>query len=100
MQPYETSKEKPKEGFLEGVKKMAHDNGAVLIFDEIRSGFRIALGGAQEYFQVVPDLACVSKAMANGFPISALVGKRDVMEAAGKTRFSATFELIPHGGGH
>jgi glutamate-1-semialdehyde aminotransferase len=91
MQPYETSKETPKEGFLEGVKKMVHDNGAVLIFDEIRTGFRIALGGAQEYFKVVPDLACISKAMANGFPISAVVGKRDVMQAAGKTRFSATF---------
>jgi glutamate-1-semialdehyde 2,1-aminomutase len=91
MQPYETSREKPKEGFLEGVKKMVNDNGAVLIFDEIRTGFRIALGGAQEYFKVVPDMACISKAMANGFPISAVVGKRDVMQAAAKTRFSATF---------
>jgi glutamate-1-semialdehyde 2,1-aminomutase len=91
MQAYETSKERPKPGFLEGVKKMVHDNGAILIFDEIRTGFRIAMGGAQEYFNVIPDVACISKAMANGFPISAVVGKREVMEAASKTRFSATF---------
>ena len=91
MQPFETSKEPPKPGFLEGVVRVAHENGAVVIFDEIRSGFRVALGGAQERFNVVPDLACVSKAMANGYPISAVVGKRSVMEAAAKTRFSATF---------
>lgn len=91
MQPYESSKDLPKEGFLEGVRKLTKDNGAVLIFDEIRSGFRIALGGAQEYFGVIPDIACVSKAMANGFPISAVVGKRSIMECAAKTRFSATF---------
>jgi glutamate-1-semialdehyde 2,1-aminomutase len=91
MQPYETTKERPREGFLEGVRKMVHDNGAVLIFDEIRTGFRIALGGAQEYFNVIPDMACISKAMANGYPISAVVGKREVMMAAARTRFSATF---------
>jgi glutamate-1-semialdehyde-2,1-aminomutase len=91
MQPFESSKEPPRPGFLEGVVRMAHDNGAVVIFDEIRSGFRVSLGGAQEYFKVIPDLACVSKAMANGYPISAVVGRRAVMEAAGKTRFSATF---------
>jgi glutamate-1-semialdehyde 2,1-aminomutase len=91
MQPYETSKELPRPGFLEGVLRIAHENGSIVIFDEIRSGFRVALGGSQEYFRVIPDLTCVSKAMANGFPISAVVGKREVMEAAGKTRFSATF---------
>ena len=91
MQPFETSKELPKHGFLEGVRRVAHDNGAVVIFDEIRSGFRVALGGAQEYFKVIPDIACVSKAMANGYPISAVVGRRDVMEAACETRLSATF---------
>jgi glutamate-1-semialdehyde 2,1-aminomutase len=91
MQPYETSKELPQEGFLEGVLRIAHENGTVVIFDEIRSGFRVALGGSQEYFKVVPDLTCVSKAMANGYPISAVVGRREVMEAAAKTRFSATF---------
>lgn len=91
MQPYETSKDLPLPGFLEGVMRIAHENGAVVIFDEIRSGFRVALGGSQEYFGVLPDLTCVSKAMANGYPISAVVGRREIMEAAGKTRFSATF---------
>lgn len=91
MQPYEASKDLPKEGFLEGVKQITHDNGAVLIYDEIRSGFRMAMGGAQEYFNVIPDMATVSKAMANGYPISAVVGKREVMQVASKTRLSATF---------
>ncbi len=91
MQPYEASKELPKKGFLEGVKQVTHENGAVLIYDEIRSGFRMAMGGAQEYFGVIPDLTTVSKAMANGYPISAVVGKREVMQEAAKTRLSATF---------
>lgn len=73
--------EKPQPEFLETVKRWTHEAGAVLVFDEIFTGFRWALGGAQEYFGVEPDLACVSKAMANGMPISALVGRRDVMEA-------------------
>jgi len=91
MQPFEASKELPREGFLEGVKEIAHKNDAVLIFDEIRTGFRMALGGAQEYFNVIPDMTAVSKAIANGYPISAVVGKREIMENAKKTRISATF---------
>jgi len=91
MQPFEASKEWPKEGFLEGVKRVTHENGAVLIFDEIRTGFRMALGGAQEYFKVVPDLAAVSKAIANGYPVSAIVGKREIMKHAADTRLSSTF---------
>jgi glutamate-1-semialdehyde 2,1-aminomutase len=91
MQPYEASKELPENGFLKGVKQITHENNAVLIYDEIRSGFRMAMGGAQEYFGVTPDLAAVSKAMANGYPISAVVGKREIMQEAAKTRLSATF---------
>ena len=72
--------EKPAPGFLETVKRLTHDAGGVLIYDEIYTGFRWALGGAQEYFGVTPDLACFSKAMANGMPISALVGRRDIMQ--------------------
>ena len=93
MQPFESSKEMPKEGFLEGVKEITHENGAVLIFDEIRTGFRVALGGAQEYFNVLPDLTALSKAMANGYPIAAVVGKKEIMETAARTRFSATFMI-------
>ena len=91
MQPYEVKEGLPKEGFLEGVKQLTHNYGAVLIYDEVRTGFRIALGGAQEYFGVIPDLTAVSKAMANGYPISAVVGKREIMQVAAKTRLSATF---------
>ena len=91
MQPFEASKELPKEGFLKGVKEITHNNNAVLIFDEIRTGFRVSLGGALEYFNVIPDMACFSKAMANGYPISVVVGKKEVMLPSQKTRISGTF---------
>ena len=91
MQPFYAFHELPKEGFLEGVRELTRKHQVVLIFDEIRTGFRIALGGAQEYFGVHPDLTAVSKAVANGYPIGAVVGKKEVMEAACKTRISATF---------
>ena len=58
----------PEPGYLESVRDMAHANGALLIFDEIVTGFRIHMGGAQEYFNVIPDLACFGKAMGNGYP--------------------------------
>jgi glutamate-1-semialdehyde 2,1-aminomutase/spore coat polysaccharide biosynthesis protein SpsF len=81
----------PAEGFLASVRDIAHENGALLIFDEIVTGFRLALGGAQEYFGVVPDLACVGKAMANGMPLSAVVGKKEIMEVFDEIFFSFTF---------
>jgi glutamate-1-semialdehyde 2,1-aminomutase len=70
----------PEPGFLEGLRKLCDQYGVLLIFDEIITGFRLALGGAQEFYGVTPDLATVGKALANGFPISALAGKRKVME--------------------
>ncbi len=72
----------PQPGFLEGVRDLAHEHGAVLIFDEVVTGFRLALGGAQEYFGVTPDLATYAKAISNGFSLGAVVGKREVMECA------------------
>lgn len=81
----------PDPGFLETVKDRAHAEGALLIFDEVVTGFRISLGGAQELYDVMPDLACVGKAMANGFPISAVVGRRDVMALMNEIFFSFTF---------
>lgn len=81
----------PRAGFLERVRDLTHEHGAVLIFDEIVSGFRLHLGGAQTLLNVVPDLACFGKAMANGFPISALVGKRTLMEDLERVFFSFTF---------
>ncbi len=90
--PLAAEVEMPKPGYLEGVRKLADQYGCVLIFDEIRSGFRCSLGGAQEYFGVTPDLATFGKAMANGYPIAALVGKREIMSVLTKEVFlSSTF---------
>lgn len=86
----------PKEDFLKRVKEIARRNGAVLIFDEIVTGFRFSLGGAQDYFGVEPDLACFGKAMGNGFPIAAVVGKKEIMKLFEDIFFSFTFggELV------
>ena len=81
----------PAQDFLPRVATLTHANGAVLIFDEIVTGFRLALGGAQERFGVTPDLACFGKAMANGFPLSAVVGRREIMEVFDEIFFSFTF---------
>jgi glutamate-1-semialdehyde aminotransferase len=81
----------PAAGFLEGVKKAAHDHGAILIFDEIVSGFRWAAGGAQEYFGLTPDLATFGKGMANGLPLSALVGRTELMREFEDIFVSSTF---------
>ena len=89
MMPLEVAPPEP--GFLEGVKELAHRYGALFILDEIRSGFRMALGGAQEYYQVTPDLATFSKAMANGYAVSALVGRGDIMEGLLQSHVSSGF---------
>lgn len=81
----------PKPAYLQGVKDLCEKNGVILIFDEIVSGFRISLHGAQGYFGVVPHLACFGKAMANGLPISAVVGKREIMTLFDDIFFSGTF---------
>lgn len=83
--------ETPAAGYLEGVKKLSHDHGAVLIFDEVSSGFRIRLGGVQEYVGVTPDMAVFAKAISNGYPMAAVVGKREVMEPAGRMFISSTY---------
>ena len=70
----------PAPGYLQGVKDLAHKHGALLIFDEICTGFHLGLGGAQKRLGVTPDLACFGKAMGNGFPIAAIVGRADVMK--------------------
>lgn len=84
--------EEPKPGYLEGVRKLADQYGVVLIFDEIRTGFRLSLGGAQELYNVTPDLSTFGKALANGYAVSAVVGKKEVMKKAEKDVFiSSTF---------
>jgi glutamate-1-semialdehyde aminotransferase len=80
----------PQAGFLESVRELCTRHGALLIFDEIVTGFRLALGGAQERFGVRPDLACFGKGMANGFPLSALVGRAEVMTLLDQVFFSFT----------
>jgi glutamate-1-semialdehyde aminotransferase/spore coat polysaccharide biosynthesis protein SpsF (cytidylyltransferase family) len=81
----------PAAGFLEAVKDLAHKHGALLIFDEICVGFHFGLGGAQKIFGVTPDLACFGKAMGNGFPISCIVGRADVMRIFDEIFYSFTF---------
>ncbi len=71
--------EAPRDNFLHEVARLTRENGSLLIFDEMWTGFRLAIGGAQEYFGVQADLACFSKAVANGMPISFLVGRKDVI---------------------
>lgn len=83
--------EPPAEGFLQDLKNLTKANGALLIFDEIVTGFRVALGGAQAKHGVVPDLACFGKAMGNGMPISALCGSRDSMSVLEEVFVSGTF---------
>ncbi|HEX4339929.1 MAG TPA: aminotransferase class III-fold pyridoxal phosphate-dependent enzyme [Polyangiaceae bacterium] len=82
--------EAPKPGFLEGLRRLCARKGALLIFDEMWTGFRFALGGAQQAFGVTADLACFSKAVANGMPLSVLTGRRDVMRLLEKDVFFFT----------
>jgi len=85
--------EAPAPGFLEGVRALCDQFNALLIFDEIVTSFRWSLGGAQQYYGVTPDLATIGKAMANGMPVAALVGKKELMNElmAGGVFFSGTF---------
>lgn len=84
--------EMPNPGFLEGLRKITNEYGSLLMFDEIRTGFRFDLGGAQKLFGVIPDLAAFGKAMANGYPISFLGGKQKIMDVLVEEVFlSSTF---------
>jgi glutamate-1-semialdehyde 2,1-aminomutase len=80
----------PQEGFLQGVVALAHGHSAVVVFDETITGFRYALGGAQEFFGVTPDLACFGKGLANGYPLSAVAGRADIMRQFEEVFFSFT----------
>ena len=82
--------EDPQPGFLEQVREIAHKNGALLIFDEVVTGFRVAMGGAQSYYKVVPDLAAFGKALSNGMPLSFVAGKKEIMRASEDTFISMT----------
>jgi glutamate-1-semialdehyde 2,1-aminomutase len=81
----------PHKGYLEFVRRLCDQYGIVLIFDEVKTGFRVAKGGAQEYFNIRADMATYAKALGNGFPIAAIGGTKEVMGDIG-------FLKIPHGG--
>jgi glutamate-1-semialdehyde 2,1-aminomutase len=83
----------PHPGYLERMRRIASDHGIVLIFDEVITGFRVSLGGAQELFNVQPDLSVFAKALGAGFPVAALSGRRDIMEliASGRVNHSGTY---------
>jgi glutamate-1-semialdehyde 2,1-aminomutase len=75
----------PNEGYLEGLRTLASDNNILLIFDEVITGFRMALGGAQEYFGVTPDVAVFAKAVSGGLPLSVVAGKGQIMDCGIRT---------------
>lgn len=81
----------PAPGYLESLRSFCSSNNILLIFDEVITGFRFARGGAQELFGVTPDLSCFGKGIANGFPISVIAGRREIMEGFKEVFFSGTF---------
>jgi glutamate-1-semialdehyde 2,1-aminomutase len=81
----------PQNGFLKHLRQLCDKYGVVLIFDEVKTGFRLANGGAQEVFHVTPDMSTFSKSLGNGYPIAAFTGKREVMDVIGP-------EKVVHGG--
>lgn len=87
----------PEKGYLEGLRKITKENNVLLIFDEIISGFRVALGGVQELEKVIPDLATYGKAMANGYPISAVAGTKQILDtvAYGRVFLKGTYHSNP-----
>ena len=83
----------PAEGYLQGVVDLAREHGAISVFDEVITGFRLAPGGARQRYGVIPDISCYGKALGNGMPISAVAGSWDVMRA-----FEDIFFSMTHGG--
>jgi glutamate-1-semialdehyde 2,1-aminomutase len=87
----------PEEGYLKGIQELCHQYDVVFILDEVITGFRLALGGAQEHFGLKPDLATFAKALGAGFPISAITGKKAIMEQVvpGKIMHAGTYNANP-----
>ena len=81
----------PPAGYLEAVKSLCHENDAILIFDEVSCGWRLAIGGAQEYYGVTPDMTVVAKCISNGYPMGAVVGKREFMQPAEDMFISSSY---------
>lgn len=89
MEPMNVTEPEP--GFLESVIDLTHQHGAIFVFDETVTGFRYAKGGAQEYFNVVPDIATFGKGLANGYAVSAIAGRAEIMRQMEEVFFSFTF---------
>jgi glutamate-1-semialdehyde 2,1-aminomutase len=89
----------PRAGYLEGLRRLCDQHGSLLIFDEVITGFRLALGGAQEFYSVVPDLAVFGKAVAGGFPVSVIAGRQPYIDylAEGRTIHAGTLNGNPVG---
>jgi glutamate-1-semialdehyde 2,1-aminomutase len=88
----------PREGFLETLREITQNFGVVLIFDEVITGFRLALGGAQEYYGVTPDMTTLGKVLGGGFPMAAFVGKEEIMKTiapSGKVYQAGTYSGNP-----
>jgi glutamate-1-semialdehyde 2,1-aminomutase len=88
----------PKNGYLKMIRELTKDKGVVLIFDEVITGFRLAFGGAQEYYGITPDMATLGKVLGGGFPIAAFAGKKEIMEIvapSGKVYQAGTFSGNP-----
>jgi glutamate-1-semialdehyde 2,1-aminomutase len=92
---------KPKEGYLEGLRKMADEHGVLLIFDEVKTGFRHALGGYQSICGIQPDLSTFGKAVANGYPLGVIAGKKKYMDyfvdpdKSKRVMIAGTFNAFP-----
>jgi len=82
----------PQEGYLQAVRRIADKHGALLIFDKMITAFRMHRGGAQTVYGVTPDLTTVGKSLANGMPLSALMGRKDVMEYVNIIFYGMTFQ--------
>lgn len=81
----------PEDGFLEKIREVCTDEGMVLVFDEVSAGFRLCAGGSHLKLGIAPDMAVFAKAMTNGYPVAAVIGKGDAMQAAQDTFISSTF---------
>ncbi|MFH0850279.1 MAG: aminotransferase class III-fold pyridoxal phosphate-dependent enzyme, partial [Candidatus Bathyarchaeota archaeon] len=88
----------PEQGYLEGLRELCDDTGTLLIFDEVVTGFRLAPGGAQEYYGVTPDVSIIGKILGGGFPVGALVGRREVFERINHNKYPRMQERSAQGG--
>lgn len=81
----------PEDGFLEHIRKITKEKGIILIFDEISAGFRLCLGGSHLLLNIEPDIALFGKALSNGYPMAAIIGKKQIMQSAQETFISSTY---------